>query len=83
MKRVAGPKGLILICEHWTPEYWEADGFQRNWGDAAIMNEGFEVLRRQNFGDIAVEYVILCPEFLRRPARYYARGSIVHSWGSY
>ena len=75
-------------CEHWRPEYWEAKGFRRNWGDAAIEQKEFEVLRKEEDlggGKKKVIYVVLCPMFLRRPAQYYADSSIypMYSWGSY
>lgn len=80
--RIQLHKGL---CEHWTSEYWEAQGFKRNWGDAAIMEPGFEALRRERKVGIetVVEYIVLCPIFLRRPVMYFASGENINSWGSY
>lgn len=63
------------------PEAWEAIGFTRNWGDAAVMSPYFEVLRREVPGGngAGTEFVVLCPTFLRRPLRFYFGGA----WGSY
>lgn len=68
------------VCEHWRPEYWEARGYKRDWGDAAVMNwPFFEVLRKgpceKDKGESA-KYVILSVN-LRRPLR------LDGDWGSY
>lgn len=53
-------------CIHFTPEYWEADGFERNWGDAAVKNwPHLEILRYRD-GETTM-FVILAPHVTRRP----------------
>lgn len=82
------------FCLHWTPEHWEAKGFKRHWGDAAVSNwPQFEILRRESSDIVAitfkpdtVEYVILAPYQLRRPLIIYATSDAnfhLTSWGSY
>lgn len=63
----------------WDPQTWVDEGFERNWGDAAVMDPCFEVLRRSVSEAGAAEYIVLCPTLLRRPLRFYFAGS----WGSY
>lgn len=73
-------------CDHWTPEYWVQLGFERNWGDAFVMTEDFEILKkytydiRANGSSRSTEFVILCPQFLRRPLLISASGE---AYGSY
>lgn len=80
---------LGYICEHWMPEFWEAKGFVRNWGDAAVMNwPDLEVLRRETRrGDlIEVEFLVLAPFALRRPLKLFARSESLQgfvAWGAY
>ena len=71
--------GCLATKEDWLPEYWEKRGFVRNWGDAAAMSPHFEVLRKQESG--RVEFVILCPTFLRRPLIISTQDE--SAWGSY
>jgi hypothetical protein len=67
------------VCPHWTPEYWEAQGYQRNWGDAAVMHwPELEILRKEENGE--TRFVILAPRVLRRPVELYAEG---FGWGCY
>lgn len=77
-----------FFCVHWRPEHWEAQGFKRHWGDAAVsMWPKMEILRREKDG--LVEYVILAPFTLRRPLVIHASrvdeqiGFLPWSWGSY
>jgi hypothetical protein len=55
----------------WDPKGWERGGFERKWGDAAVADEYFEVLRKVD-GDRLI-FVILCPTFLRRPLKITTR----------
>ena len=55
-------------CPHFTPEYWESQGYKRNWGDAAVMMyPDLEILLKlDEHGQAA--YVILAPACgIRRP----------------
>lgn len=64
----------------WDPQTWVDEGYERNWGDAAVMDPCFEVLRRAApNGNGSVEFVVLCPTFLRRPLRF----NVGAAWGSY
>ena len=59
----------LPLCEHFTPEFWESQGFQRNWGDAAVM--GFpilEILKKETAS--GTEFIILSDK-LRRPVHLY------------
>ena len=68
-------------CRHLTPEWWESQGWQRNWGDAAVMAwPELEILRRDD-GD-SFRYLILNGK-LRRPVEIYAAKDGSGSWGSY
>ena len=78
------------ICDHFRPEYWVKQGYQRNWGDAAVMLwPRLEILRKETKASGAiqpndlVEYVILAPTIARRPITIFARGSDIQSWGGY
>lgn len=64
----------------WDPIEYEKRGWKRNWGDAAVMEPWFEVLRREvpNTSQ-TVEFMVLCPTFLRRPLKFMFSGA----WGSY
>ena len=54
-------------CVHFTPEYWVAQGWERNWGDAAVsVWPVLEILRKAS--STRVEYLVLCPA-VRRPVR--------------
>jgi hypothetical protein len=68
-------------CKHLTPEWWESQGWQRKWGDAAVMAwPELEILRRDD-GD-SFRYLILNGK-LRRPVEIYAAKDGSDSWGSY
>lgn len=76
-----------FICDHFRPEYWEKQGFQRNWGDAAVMQwPRLEILRKEKSdvnGD-SVDYVILAPTVARRPITLHAGSpENLTSWGGY
>jgi hypothetical protein len=67
-------------CVHFTPDYWEAQGWQRNWGDAAVMAwPTLEILRKQQGNKI--EFLVLCAD-VRRPVRLYTEAH-VSGWGSF
>jgi hypothetical protein len=67
-------------CVHFTPEYWVDQGYERDWGDAAVMNwPHLEILRQQTGQDC--RFVILAPHAQRRPVELYA--SDPHAWGAY
>jgi hypothetical protein len=53
----------------WDPVEWERRGWRRGWGDAAVMSPYFEMLTRGERDSGWIEYLILCPTFLRRPLR--------------
>ena len=69
-------------CKHYDPGFWEAEGWQRRWGDAAVMGlpEGIEILRREDGG--RVEYLVLGRK-LRRPVTLWFDKGNGESWGSY
>lgn len=76
------------FCKHWQPEYWETLGYQRSWGDAAVMNwPHMEILRREKATDEGVEvsFVILAPYAMRRPVviKSLAPRDWSRAWGSY
>lgn len=55
-------------CPHFTPEWWEEQGYSRRWGDAAVNNfPHLEILRRET--DEGCEFVVLAPDVTRRPVR--------------
>lgn len=67
-------------CVHLTPDYWADQGWERNWGDAAVMAwPTLEILKRRQSDRI--EYLILNGE-LRRPVRLYVTTS-VNGWGAF
>ncbi len=77
-----------FICEHWQPEHWESRGYQRDWGDAAVMNwPQMEILRKEEVTDqeMKVSFVILAPYAMRRPVIIYAKApdNRIWAWGSY
>lgn len=66
--------------EDWDPEYLESEeGYNRNWGDAAVMSPYFEILRKET--DNGCSFKIICPSFLRRPVEIYTEDS--DAWGGY
>ena len=68
-------------CKHLTPEWWESQGWHRNWGDAAVMMwPELEILRRDD-GD-SIRYLILNGK-LRGPVEIFAAKDGSGSWGSY
>ena len=69
-------------CKHYDPEYWETSGWQRGWGDAAVMGlpDAIEILRREEAG--RVEYLILGRK-LRRPVVLGFDKTTGESWGEY
>jgi hypothetical protein len=75
------PDSFYTNGEAWKPEYWVAKGYQRNWGDAAVMSPFFEVLRKQDEETGYASFIILCPSFLRRPLSISAKD--LRAWGSY
>lgn len=53
-------------CRHFSPDYWVRHGYERNWGDAAVMNWPLmEILRRETTD--RCEFVILAPQSTRGP----------------
>lgn len=48
------------------PDYWVKQGFERNWGDAAVMHDGIEILKKNGKDGEQAKFVILAPE-LRGP----------------
>jgi hypothetical protein len=73
------PRGKT--CKHFTPEYWEAKGYVRNWGDAAIVAlPVLEILRKED--ETYTKYLIIQPQ-LRRPVEIYVDKVNNSSWGSY
>ena len=45
-------------CVHFTPEYWVGKGYERDWGDAAVMNwPNLEILRKEAGQDC--EFLVL------------------------
>jgi hypothetical protein len=69
-------------CKHYDPEYWEAKGWKRGWGDAAVMGlpDAIEILRREDDG--RVEYLILGRK-LSRPVKLWFDKESGESWGSF
>jgi hypothetical protein len=68
-------------CKHFTPEWWASQGWERGWGDAAVMAwPDLEILRRED-GD-SFRYLILNGK-LRRPVEIYAAKDGSSSGGSY
>ena len=69
-------------CKHYDPEFWQAIGWRRGWGDAAVMGlpESIEILRRED-GE-RVEYLILGRK-LRRPVKLWFDKGSGESWGSF
>lgn len=68
-------------CKHLMPEWWESQGWQRKWGDAAVVSwPDLEILRRED-GD-SFRYLILNGN-LRRPVEIYATKDGRESWGIY
>ena len=68
-------------CKHLTPEWRESQGWERDWGDAAVMMwPDLEILRRED-GDF-FRYLILNGK-LRRPVEIHAAKDGSSSWGSY
>ena len=54
-------------CKHLTPEWWESQGWERGWGDAAVMQwPDLEILCRHDGN--SHRYLILNGE-LRRPVK--------------
>jgi hypothetical protein len=77
---MSGPHGKDRFCRHFTPEYWVRKGFDRGWGDAAVMNWPLlEVLRRQEAS--RTEFVLLAPYGTRRPVVLYSDDP--RAWGAY
>lgn len=76
-ERVPDPIPDGYICEHFTPEYWEKQGYVRGWGDASVMNwPHLEILRKEvKRGDVS--FVVLAPFSARRPV------ILEHGWGMY
>lgn len=67
-------------CVHFTPEHWVEQGYERDWGDAAVMNwPDLEILRRQTAKECL--FVVLAPHSQRRPVVLHANDP--HAWGSY
>ena len=77
------------FCTHWRPETWVARGYERGWGDAAVMNwPHMEVLRREEVTDTGttVIFVVLAPYALRRPLQIGAAvgpKEQLKAWGTY
>jgi hypothetical protein len=68
-------------CKHFDPLYWEAQGYQRNWGDAAIMAlPTLEILRKED--ELSTKYLIIQPQ-LRRTVEIYIDKKTGYSWGSF
>lgn len=67
-------------CVHFTPEYWVEQGYERDWGDAAVMNwPRLEILRQQTGQEC--RFAVLAPHSQRRPVELYS--SDPHAWGVY
>ena len=72
------------FCRHFLPEYWQTKGFDRGWGDAAVMNwPHLEILVRRDLGDSdeGARFIILAPYSARRPVEIYTSDPYAH--GSY
>ena len=68
-------------CKHFTPEWWKAQGWKRNWGDAAVMGWPLlEILRKADMEKGYCEFLILCPQ-LRRPITIRCKDP--YAWGGY
>ena len=72
-----------------TPEYWETQGYQRNWGDCAVMNwPVLEILRGEfeRNGRKHIEYVLvgsaLHGGYAKIPAYVDSSGEL-QSWGEF
>ena len=63
--RKVGEAAELSTEEQNSAEHWQNRGYQKNFGDAAVMSPYFEVLRKTTRNGAA--FVILCPTFLRRP----------------
>jgi hypothetical protein len=89
MRQVAEGVPAGYFCKHWRPEHWEAEGYQRDWGDAAVMNwPTMEILRREVRTEQGTEvrFVILAPHALRRPLMIEATAgpeTRLTAWGAY
>ena len=67
-------------CVHFTPEYWMERGFERDWGDASVMNWPYlEILRHQTTE--GCKFLVLAPHAQRRPVELYT--SDPRAWGAY
>lgn len=82
--RVPDPIPADYICPHFRPEYWEAKGYARNWGDAAVMMwPDLEILRKGppfhgGTAWVNASFVILAPTTgMRRPV------ILEYGWGSF
>jgi hypothetical protein len=59
------------VCGHFNPEYWkEKEGYEINWGDADLNGHRIKINMLKKTVDGKTEYMLLIPEFLRRPAHY-------------
>lgn len=63
--RKVGEASTMASAEQNSPAYWETRGYQREFGDAAVLDPHFEVLRK--ITTTGASFVVLCPTFLRRP----------------
>ncbi len=70
------------VCKHYDPEFSQAKGWQRAWGDAAVMGlpEAIEILRREDAE--RVEYLIVGRK-LRRPVKLWFDKKSGQSWGDF
>lgn len=68
-------------CEHFMPDYWVEQGYQRNWGDAAVMMwPQLEILRRSD--EDGTKFLILAPATgIRRPVIIYSEDK--RAWGAF
>lgn len=67
-------------CVHLTPEYWVEMGYERNWGDAAVMAwPSLEILRKQQ--GTRIEFLVLNAD-MRRPVKLYLDAH-VSGWGAF
>jgi hypothetical protein len=67
-------------CAHFTPEFWMERGFERDWGDASVMNwPHLEILRYQTSDGCT--FLVLAPHAQRRPVELYS--SDPRAWGAY
>lgn len=59
------------VCGHFNPEYWkEKEGYEINWGDADLNGHRIKINMLKKTVDGKTEYMLLIPEYLRRPAHY-------------